>query len=181
MRKYLVIICLTVMAFTYCDAQSHPIDVGSKCPLFSLQDQDGKTFNMKDSIGNNIFVIFFYPKDASPVCTKEACTFRDSMDFFKEMGVQVIGINQGDVKSHKKFQEDSHLTYELLSDPDKTVIKQFGVRNGLLDQRVAFVVDITGQIVFECSSTLDGAKHVREALAFVRQMKKKQAGSPTGN
>ena len=174
MRTLIAITFSAIILSGSCNAQSHQLDVGSKMPLFSLKDQDGKTFNMKDSIGNNIYVIFFYPKDESPVCTKEACTFRDSLDLFKDLGAQVIGINQGTVESHKKFQENSHLTYELLSDPDKTVIKQFGVKGGLMTERVTFVVDITGQIVFECESTLDGAKHVREALEFVKHMKKKQ-------
>ena len=153
-------------------SQSHPLDVGAQVPLFSLKDQDGKTFNMKDSVGNNVFVIFFYPKDESMVCTKEACTFRDSMNLFKQYGIQVIGINQGSIESHKKFQQDDNLNFELLSDPDETVIKEFGVKGGLFTQRVTFVVDTSGEIIFKTESTTDGKKHVRETLAFIRQMKK---------
>jgi len=173
MRRLFVLAGLISILSTSCISQSHQLDVGDKMPLFSLKDQDGKTFNMKDSVGNNVFVIFFYPKDGSLVCTKEACTFRDSMNLFKQLGVQVIGINQGSVESHKKFQKDDNLNFELLSDPDETVIKEFGVKGGLLTQRVTFVVDITGQVVFKCESSTDGKKHVRETLEFVRQMKKK--------
>jgi thioredoxin-dependent peroxiredoxin len=172
MYKLLTLACLAMVLSTSCNAQSHSIDVGAQVPLFSLQDQDGKTFNMKDSVGNNVFVIFFYPKDESMVCTKEACTFRDSMNLFRQYGVQVIGINQGTVESHKKFQQDDNLNFELLSDPDEKVIKLFGVKGSLFTQRVTFVVDTSGQIVFKTESTMDGKKHIRETLAFIRQLKK---------
>jgi len=172
MYKLFASLCISTILITSCGAQSHPLDVGAKVPLFSLKDQDGKTLNMKDSVGNGVFVIFFYPKDESVVCTKEACTFRDSMNLFKQYGVQVIGINQGSVESHKKFQQDDNLNFELLSDPDETVIKEFGVKGGLFTERVTFVVDISGEIVFKTESTTDGKKHIRETLAYIRQMKK---------
>lgn len=173
MYKYLVLTCLTMALSASCTAQ-HQLDVGAQVPVFSLKDQDGNTFNMKDSVGNNMFVIFFYPKDESLVCTKEACTFRDSMNLFKQYGVQVIGINQGSVESHKKFQKDDSLNFELLSDPDEKVIKLFGVKGGLFTQRVTYVVDETGQIVFKTESSMDGKKHVRETLEYIRQLKKHQ-------
>jgi len=172
MYKLFAAVCISTLLTTSCVSQSHPLDVGAQVPLFSLKDQDGKTFNMKDSVGNNVFVIFFYPKDESMVCTKEACTFRDSMNLFKQYGIQVIGINQGSIESHKKFQQDDNLNFELLSDPDETVIKEFGVKGGLFTQRVTFVVDTSGEIIFKTESTTDGKKHVRETLAFIRQMKK---------
>lgn len=174
MYKFLAVVFLTIFLSASGIAQSHPLDVGSQMPLFSLKDQDGNTFNMKDSVGNNIFVIFFYPKDESLICTKEACTFRDSMNLFKQMGVEVIGINQGSVESHKKFQQDDKLNFELLSDPDEKVIKAFGVKGGLFTQRVTFVVDTSGEIVFKTSSSTDGKKHVRETLNYIRELKKHQ-------
>lgn len=175
MYKLLTMAVLTILLSTSCTAQSHSIDVGKQMPLFSLKDQDGKTFNMKDSVGNCIYVIFFYPKDESLICTKEACTLRDSMNLFKKYGVQVIGINQGSVESHKKFQKDDSLNFELLSDPDEKVIKSFGVKGGLFTQRVTYVVDTSGEIVFKTESSTDGKKHVRETLAYIRQLMKHQA------
>ncbi len=174
MRKLIVLTCLTVLTSISCNSQSRQLEAGSKMPLFSLKDQDGKTFNMKDSVGNNIFVIFFYPKDESAICTKEACGFRDSMKLFVQAGVQVIGINQGSVESHKKFQQHDSLNYELLSDPDEKVIKQFGVNGALLTDRVTFVVDETGKIVFKYHSLTEGKKHVHEALNFIRELKKRE-------
>ncbi len=174
MKKYSILTYLAMAVLLSCNAQNHPLDVGQKISIFSLKDQDGKTFNMKDSVGNNVYVIFFYPKDESMVCTKEACTFRDSMNLFKQYGVSVIGISNGSVESHKKFQKDDNLDFELLSDPDETVIKEFGVKGGLFNQRVTFVIDISGKVVFKTESSTDGKKHVREALAYVRAMKGQQ-------
>ena len=173
MYKFLALACLTLFLSTSAIAQ-HQLDVGNQIPKFSLKDQDGNTFNKAESVGNNIFVIIYYPKDESLVCTKEACTFRDSMNLFKQYGVQVVGINQGTVESHKKFQQDDKLNFELLSDPDEKVIKAFGVKGGLFTQRVTFVVDDTGQIVFKTESTTDGKKHVKETLQYIRQLKKHQ-------
>lgn len=174
MRNLLVLACLTILFSSSCTSQSKQLEAGSKIPLFSLKDQDGKTFNMKDSVGNCVFVIFFYPKDESTICTKEACGFRDSMKIFEQMGVQVIGINQGTVESHKKFQQHDSLNYELLSDPDEKVIKAFGVKGALLTDRVTFVVDETGTVIFKYHSMTDGKRHVHEALDFIRALKKKQ-------
>lgn len=173
MYKFLGVACLVTALSISCIGQRQ-LDVGNQIPDFSLKDQDGNTFNMKDSVGNSVFVIFFYPKDESPVCTKEACTFRDSLNIFKKMGVQVIGINQGSVESHKKFQQDDQLNFELLSDPDEVVIKAFGVKGGLFTKRITFVVDTSGEIVFKTESSTDGKKHVSETLAYIRQLRKHQ-------
>src|SRR4051812_25885983 len=91
---------LIMLLFIFCcstfatKAQTH-IVVGDKAPIFSLKDQDGKLFNMADQIGKSVLVIYFYPKDESMVCTKEACAFRDSFDEFTKAGAKVIGINSG--------------------------------------------------------------------------------------
>ncbi len=173
MCKFTIIFFYIFLVTASCNSQPQ-LGVGAKMPVFSLKDQDGKTFNMKDSVGNNIFVIFFYPKDESVVCTKEACAFRDSMNLFVQAGAQVIGINQGSVESHKKFQQVDSLNYELLSDPDEKVIKQFCVNGAMLTDRVTYVVDISGQIVFKYHSLTEGKRHVHEALSFIREMKRKE-------
>lgn len=173
MYKFFVLTSLTIFLSISSMAQKQ-LDVGNHIPDFSLKDQDGNTFNMADSISNGMYVIFFYPKDESAICTKEACTFRDSMNLFKQYGVQVVGINQGSVESHKNFQKADNLNFELLSDPDEKVIKLFGVKGGLFTQRVTFVADETGQIVFKTESTTDGKKHVRETLDYIRQLQRHQ-------
>ena|ERR1700739_2589569 len=165
--KNLIIIASLFLCFTACSQTKQP-DVGDTIPTFKLLNQDGKEFNMKDSIGKKIIVIFFYPKDESAVCTKEACAFRDSSAVFTQYGAMVIGINQGSVESHKKFQQADNLPYQLLSDPDEKVIKAFGVKGSMLTDRVTFVVDKTGQIVFKYHSLTQGTKHISEVLQYLR-------------
>jgi peroxiredoxin Q/BCP len=171
--KYLLVI---ISAFTLysCNAQTKQkqLDIGDTVPMFSLKNQDGKTFNIKDSIGKKVIVIFFYPKDESFVCTKEACGFRDSASEFAKAGALVIGINQGTIESHKKFQKDYNLPYQLLSDTGETVIAAFGVKGSMYTDRVTYVVDKTGQIVFKYHGLTEGKKHPEEVMQFLREMKK---------
>lgn len=163
-----VLLTLTLLS---CNAQTKQLDVGDTVPKFTLKNQDGKTFSMKDSIGKKVIVIFFYPKDESPICTKEACTFRDSTAEFVKMGALVIGINQGSVASHKQFVTDYHLPYQLLSDSTESVINSFGVKGKMFTDRVTYVVDKTGQIVFKYHGLTEGSKHPEQVLEFLREMK----------
>ena len=103
--KFLVLIIFFQTVFACATfAQLKHLDKGDTIPSFSLQDQDGKTFKSSDYRGKNILVIYFYPKDESSVCTKEACSFRDSYTEFTNAGVIVVGINHASVETHKKFQ-----------------------------------------------------------------------------
>ena len=90
------------------------LSVGDTIPSFTLKDQDGKIFDVNDYIGKKILVIYFYTKDESSVCSKEASTFRDSYADFEKAGATVIGINYGSIESHKSFQQNSHLMQSLL-------------------------------------------------------------------
>lgn len=170
MKKLLITYTLLLTACTSF-SQKQP-DVGDKAPLFSLPNQDGKIFNLKDSLNKNFIVIFFYPKDESPVCTKEACTFRDSASLFMQLGATVVGINQGSIASHKKFQQDDKLPYQLLSDTTETVIKTYGVKGTLLTDRETFIVDKTGQVVFKYHSLTNGVRHAEEVLKYLREANK---------
>jgi peroxiredoxin Q/BCP len=178
MSKYFTAAFLAIGLSTASIAQGKfpdkPLDMGKQIPEFSLKDQDGKIFNMADSVGSKIYVIFFYPKDESVVCTKEAVTFRDSMNAIKKAGAEVVGINKGSIESHKKFQQDDGLNFELLSDPDETVLKKFGIKGGLLSNRVTYVVDLSGQIVAKCESNTDGKEHVLEVMQYFRAVQRNQ-------
>ena len=102
------------------------MDTMKAAPQFSLQDQDGVIHTRKEYAGNWL-VIYFYPKDDTPACTKEACNFRDARDAIAEYGnASVVGISKDNVKSHKKFADKHSLNFTLLSDPDHTVINAFG-------------------------------------------------------
>jgi peroxiredoxin Q/BCP len=147
------------------------IQVGSKIPEFSLLDQNGKEFNSKDVVGKEKLVIYFYPKDETPGCTKEACAFRDNYEVFRNAGATIIGISGQSVESHKEFAENHHLPFTLLSDTDNKVRKLFGVKTAPIPGRVSFVVDKTGTVVYTFDSLTQATRHVDEAMRILKEMK----------
>ncbi|TDG36620.1 peroxiredoxin [Pedobacter changchengzhani] len=149
-----------------------PIVLGSKVPKFVLKDQNGKNFTIADYIGKKKLVIYFYPKDESSVCTKEACAFRDSFEQFKNADAMVIGINSGSVESHLAFQKNHKLPFTLLSDPDNKVLKMFGVKNVMfVTGRETFLVDKEGKVVFKFKGMLKGDEHATSVLDFLSKKK----------
>lgn len=154
-----------------CNAQGKTLKVGDESPVFSLRDQNDSLFNSKDYVGRKILVIFFYPKDESSVCTKEACSFRDNYSDFEKSGAIVIGINSGTVESHRSFIKNHQLPFTLLSDPENKVLNLFGVKKKFfISGRETFVVDKTGKIVFTYNSMTNGPAHERETLEFIKKM-----------
>ena len=150
------------------------INVGSQIPAFTLKDQNGKIFDIDSVKGKKNLVIFFYPKDDSPGCTKEACSFRDQFEVFNEADAIIIGISGQSVESHKKFADKYRLSYTLLSDEGNKVRKQFGVPTnflGLLPGRVTYVVDKTGKVIYLFNSQIQATKHVDEALTILKGLK----------
>lgn len=125
-----------------------------KAPDFTLQDQDGQTHSLTDYAGRWLLV-YFYPKDDTPGCTKEACNLRDGITTFKHKGIAIIGISKDSVDSHKKFVEKYHLNFPLLSDESKETIKAYGAwtergfmgRPGIL--RNSYLINPEGEIVKE--------------------------------
>lgn len=102
-----------------------PIEEGKAAPAFSLPNQDGKTVSLKDFAGKDV-VLYFYPKDDTPGCTKEACGFRDDWKELQKLGVAVLGVSADGAASHQKFIAKYKLPFTLLSDGDKSVMKQYG-------------------------------------------------------
>ncbi len=147
---------------------------GSKVPEFSLYDQNGKLFDLKNVLGKKNLVIYFYIKDETPGCTKESCTFRDQYSGFQQSQAMVIGISAQSVKSHKEFADKNNLPFTLLSDPDNKVRKMFGVNtgeDGTRPGRVTFVIDKTGTIVYVYDSLTQPEEHVTEALKALKNIK----------
>ena len=146
------------------------IRVGDKCPLFTLPNQNGQPISISDFIGEKFLVIYFYPKDHSGGCTAEACAFRDSYELFEEMGCAVFGISSDSIASHEAFAAKHRLSFNLLSDTEKTVRKQFGVPSaffGLVSGRVTYLVDKRG-IVREIHNSMSNAEgHITKALSTV--------------
>jgi peroxiredoxin Q/BCP len=172
--KVAVGIVLLTMFYLIADAQGKKaLAVGDQVPAFSLTDQDGKAFNVKDEVGKHILVIYFYPKDESMVCTKEACQFRDSFNDFTNAGAKVVGINGGTVASHKAFADHYKLPFTLLSDPGDKVIALFGVKNKFfMTGRQTFVIGLDGKVAFQYTSMMQGKEHADQALEFIKSSKK---------
>lgn len=150
------------------------IGVGSQIPTFSLKDQNGKVFDIDSVKGKSNLVIYFYPKDDSPGCTKEACSFRDQFEVFKKENALIIGISGQSVQSHFDFAKKHRLNYTLLSDEGNKVRKLFGVPTnlfGLLPGRVTYVVNKEGKVIFVFNSQLNAEKHIEEALKILKNVK----------
>ena len=171
MKRILIMSSLFLGLFLACSSQTKHLSIGDPAPLFSLRDQNDSVFNIADYLGKKVLVIYFYPKDESSVCTKEACSFRDSYSDFTKSGAIVIGINSGSVESHKKFMENHRLPFTLLSDPGNKVLKMFGVKGKFVfTGRETFVIDKSGKIVFTYNSFTNGPRHEQEALSFIKNM-----------
>jgi len=145
---------------------------GDKVPVFRLKDQHGQVFDLASVLGKQPLVIYFYPRDETSICTKEACSFRDAYEKFREHGARVIGISSDGVESHRQFAEHHQLPFTLLADTAKTVRALFGVPKTLmLPGRVTYVVNKQGVVVHRFNSMRDAERHVTEALAALEKMK----------
>lgn len=150
------------------------IEIGSTIPAFTLNNQNGIAFDINSVLGKKNLVIYFYPKDDSPGCTKEACYFRDQFEVFKDVDAEIIGISGQSVESHKKFADKYRLSYTLLSDEGNKVRKLFGVPTnffGLLPGRVTYIVDKTGKVIYIFDSQINATQHVDEALKILKELK----------
>lgn len=147
---------------------------GDKIPSFKLKDQNDEWVNIDDHIGQSPLVIYFYPKDDTPGCTREACSFRDSFEDFEANNAKVFGISADSPRSHKRFAEKYRLNFTLLSDQTRKIEKQFGVPRsilGLLPGRVTYIVNPSGIIAHVFNSQINADKHVREAIRVIKSMK----------
>ena len=144
---------------------------GSPAPDFALADAEGKPISLHALCGKPV-VIFFYPKDETSICTKEACAFRDSHEDFAKAGAVVIGISSDSADSHKDFAAHHRLPYLLLSDPDGSTRRAFGVPKalGLLPGRATFVIDKAGVVRHAYSAPFQAAAHPREALKILESL-----------
>lgn len=138
-------------------------------PDTTLQGSDGPV-QLRDKIGKPL-VVYFYPKDETYGCTKEACAFRDSYEDFVAAGAEVIGISRDDAKAHDSFKQHHRLPFTLLSDPGGAVAQAWGVRGPLgMPGRVTYVFDRGGVVKHRFESNIRFGKHVDEALEVVKQL-----------
>ncbi|MFA6599047.1 MAG: thioredoxin-dependent thiol peroxidase [Ignavibacteriaceae bacterium] len=149
------------------------IEEGKKAPAFKLLDQDGKTHSLKDYLGQKV-VLYFYPKDNTPGCTTEACSFRDEFSAFRKINAVILGVSADAVKSHKNFSEKFSLPFPLLSDESKEVLEKYGVwkeksmygKKYLGIERTTVVIDETGNVkkIFPKVKVAGHTEEVLEAL-----------------
>ena len=149
------------------------IKEGSAAPDFTAKNTDGETVRLKDLRGRKV-VLYFYPKDDTPGCTKEACSFRDSFRDFKKRGIEVLGVSPDSEGSHKKFTAKYKLPFTLLADTDHSISDAYGVygekkfmgRTYMGVKRITFLIDEKGKIkrVFEKVNPEEHAREVLEAF-----------------
>jgi len=137
--------------------------VGSVAPDVSGTDQDGHSWKLSDLKGQSAVILYFYPKDDTPGCTKEACGFRDQMDVLKSSGVEVVGVSFDTAAQHKEFTRRYDLNFILLADTAGEIADAFGVRSGdaKVARRVSFLIDKDG-VIRHITDSPDPGRHLQE-------------------
>ncbi len=140
-----------------------PLKVGTDAPSFTAKDTQGNTVSLSDYAGKTV-VLYFYPKDDTPGCTKQACSFRDAQSKYQSKDVVVLGVSVDNEGSHQQFTQKYNLNYPLLADTDKSLIKAFDVDGGGYAKRVTYVIDPQGKII-HVDTTVNTATHAGDVLA----------------
>jgi peroxiredoxin Q/BCP len=148
------------------------VKIGDLAPDFELPVEGGEKVRLSDFRGKKTVVLYFYPKDDSPGCTKEACAFRDNYEQFKDAGADVLGVSSDTLESHGLFSVKLGLPFKLLSDEGGKVRKLYGVPSsfGLIPGRVTYVIDKEGVVRYIFNSQIDAEKHMKESLRIVRSL-----------
>jgi thioredoxin-dependent peroxiredoxin len=153
------------------------VKVGDKAPDFSLPSQMGDNVTLSEFFGKKNVVLYFYPKDETPGCIKEACTFRDSYEELANLGAEVLGVSGQSVESHKSFATHYGLPFILLSDQDNAVRKLYGVPSsglGLIPGRVTYIIDKQGIVRHIFNSQTQAPRHVEEAKKTLQELEKEE-------
>jgi thioredoxin-dependent peroxiredoxin len=161
--KFMTIILFSCLFLSLgCEKRQNAIlKIGDPAPDFKLKDENGIYRSLSEFRGKKV-VVYFYPKDDTPGCTKEACSFRDSYNQFAEQGILVIGISYDSPESHKKFKEKYQLPFILLSDDKKAVAKAYNAYNMIVAKRMTYLIDENGKVyhVFEQVTVTEHADQV---------------------
>lgn len=135
-----------------------PLAVGTDAPAFTAKDTNGNTVSLSDFAGKTV-VLYFYPKDDTPGCTKQACSFRDAQSEYQGKDVIILGVSADDEVSHQAFTQKYNLNFPLLADTDKSLIKAFDV-----DKRITYVIDPSGKIS-HVDANVNTTTHASDILA----------------
>ena len=189
---YLVIaVWFASTSTAFADADQTQVKVGDKAPVFEAKDDTGKTWKSSDRVGKKVLVVYFYPADMTPGCTKQACGFRDDMKKLTGKDVEVVGVSGDSVRNHQLFKKVYDLNFTLLADEDGAVAKKFGVplgkgrsitrtiggkeevlTRGVTAVRWTFVIDQKGLIVLK-NTKVKAAKDSKAILKAVEKLKEK--------
>lgn len=168
-------VLILFLTFTLSQEDSKmPVQVGDKAPNFNLMNQKGNMRTLSEFKGKKL-VLYFYPKDDTPGCTKEACSFRDGYSQILKEGIVILGVSYDSQESHKKFIEKYDLPFDLLIDEDKKAAKAYGAYKGiaksLTPKRITFLIDEAGNIVhiFEKVNVKEHAQEVLDAFALIQE------------
>jgi thioredoxin-dependent peroxiredoxin len=172
----LIAICTLIAAASLGLADNAPVPkVGDKAPLVTGKNQDGKTWKLANAIGKKLVILYFYPKDDTPGCTREACGLRDRMDELKKDNVEVVGVSFDSAESHQKFIEKHKLNFPLLTDADGKISEAYGVRipGKNVARRVSFLIGLDGKIAHVTDSPQADAhlSEMKNAVAKVKPSK----------
>jgi thioredoxin-dependent peroxiredoxin len=140
-----------------------PLAVGTDAPAFTAKDTNGNTVSLSDFAGKTV-VLYFYPKDDTPGCTKQACSFRDAQSQYQGKDIVILGVSADDEVSHQAFTQKYNLNFPLLADTDKSLIKSFDVDGGGYAKRVTYVIDPSGKIT-HVDSSVNTTTHASDVLA----------------
>lgn len=144
--------------------------VGDKAPNIEAETYGGEIVRLNDFLNKKIVVLYFYPRDNTPGCTKEACSMRDGMEELKKFGIQVLGVSTDSVKSHEGFQNRYNLNFPLLSDKEKKIIKAYGVESEFGSaRRVTFLIDRSG-LIRHVWLKVNTSEHTREVVDKAKEL-----------
>jgi len=149
------------------------IHEGEPAPSFTLEDASGRSWSLEALRASGPVVVFFYPRDESPICTREVCSFRDAHEDFVGAGATVVGISSDGRRAHEAFARKQRLNYVLLSDPGGKVRSAFGIPKtlGMVDGRATFVIDQAGIVRMAYAAQLVAEGHTTRALETVRALR----------
>jgi thioredoxin-dependent peroxiredoxin len=159
--------------YVYLDRLCRPAQAGRPRAVVHRKDQNGKDFNLADQIGKKVILLYFYPKDFTGGCTKEACGFRDRTGDLQTNNVEVVGVSHDTVDEHKKFADEYHLNFTLIADPDGKIIAAYNTKMLLLgmSKRVSFLIGLDGRII-HVTNAMSPETHFVEMKAAIDGLKK---------
>ncbi len=145
------------------------VGIGAQAPDFDSTDQDGNRVKLSNFRGKTM-VLYFYPRDDTPGCTAEACSFRDDMGDVEASGIKVLGVSSDSTESHKRFERKYKLNFTLVADPDRTIIETYGVKGPFgVARRVTFLIDREGMIRYVWPK-VNPKEHSKEVIAKAKEL-----------